>query len=64
MYMQQKAELEDEERRRHELEAKERRYEIAGDAVHEMPAMTDGRVLRGKIQELKGEEFSRELQAQ
>ena len=36
-YLQQKAELEDEAVRRHELEAQERRYEIDGNELFELP---------------------------
>ena len=36
-YLQQKAELEDEARRRHELEAPERRYEKDGNEIYELP---------------------------
>ena len=36
-YLQQKAELEDEARRRHELDGQERRCEIDGNEIHELP---------------------------
>lgn len=35
-YLQQKAELEDEPRRRHEVEARERRYELDGNEIYEL----------------------------
>ena len=74
-YLQQKAELEAEEKRRVELEAVEVRYEMdGGDDRKEMPA--PGSDVRTEIdtitrppmpslrerQELRGEEFSRELE--
>ena len=74
-YLQQKAELEAEEKRRIELEAVEVRYEMdGGDDRKEMPA--PGSDVRTEIdtttrpsmpslretQELRGEEFSRELE--
>jgi len=62
-YLQQKSELEAEERAKYELEAEERRYEIAGDIIHEMSDELARRENpRTKTQELKGEEFSKELQ--
>ena len=73
-YLQQKAELEAEEKRRLELEAVEVRYEMDGaDNITEMP----GNDIRNEIDtaaepemsslrkkhELRGEEFSKELEA-
>lgn len=56
-YLQQKAELEAEERRRHELEAAGIVHELDGeDGVHELSDTE-----RKTRQELKGEEFSQEL---
>lgn len=75
-YLQQKAELEAEEKRRLELEAVEVRYEMDGETSRKaMPA--PGNDVRNEIdtvtrppmpslrerQELRGEEFSRELEA-
>ncbi len=61
-YLQQKSELEAEERGKYELEAEERRYEITGDIIHEMSDELARREnARTKTQELKGEEFSKEL---
>lgn len=56
LYLQQKVELDDEQRR-HEMEAAELRYEVQGmDEIHEMPADEgDGRYGR---QELNGDELS------
>ena len=73
-YFQQKAELEDEERRRHELEVHETTYEVDGNDSrfevegdqngHQM--MIDGERHRmpsqRNMQELRGEEHSRELE--
>lgn len=65
-YVDQKAELEDEERRKHELEATEIRYEMEGeDKIFEMPG--DGNAITGiapsnNRQELRGAEHSRELE--
>ena len=59
LYFQQKAELDDEQRR-HEMEAAEVRYEMDGeDAIHEMPV--EERERRFGRQELRGEENSQEL---
>ncbi|CAD6569695.1 MAG: hypothetical protein ASARMPREDX12_006344 [Alectoria sarmentosa] len=60
LYMQQKAELEDEDRRKHELDAQEKIFEMDGDMIHEMPVASRGQRL-GQTQELRGEEFSKEL---
>lgn len=60
LYMQQKAELEDEDRSRHELGAQEKISEMDGDMIHEMPVASRGQGL-GQTQELRGEEFSKEL---
>ncbi len=62
-YLQQKSELEAEERGKYELEAEERRYEIAGDIIHEMSdELARCENPRAKTQELEGEEFPKELQ--
>ena len=62
-YLQHKAELEDEERRKHELEAHEARYEMDGDdEIHEMGS-EDGRRRLSRLQELRGPEHSQELEA-
>ena len=64
--MDQKAELEDEERRKHELEAAGIRYEMEGeDKIFEM--LGDGNAMAGTApsdnkQELRGAEHSRELE--
>ncbi len=58
-YFQQKAELDDEQRR-HEMEAAEGHYELEGDfEIREMPA--EGRERHCGRQELRGEEHSKEL---
>ena len=63
-YFQQKAELEDQERRKHELEATERRYGLDGDDdIHELSVGADNRAtleLRAR-QELRGAEHAQEL---
>ena len=61
-YLQQKAELEAKEIRKHELEAQERRYEIGNDGErYELSAEErEGKILIR--QELRGEEHSRELE--
>lgn len=61
-YLQQKAELEAEERRRHELEAEERQFEVDGtNEIHEM--ITEGATRRiSALQELRGPEHSQELE--
>jgi len=62
-YLQQKAELEDAERRKHELEAQRIVYEMVGeDAVHEV-ATGDDRRRVSTLQELRGTEHSKELEA-
>ena len=59
LYFQQKAELDDEQRR-HEMEAVEVRYEKDGeDELHEMPV--EEREIHFGRQELRGEEHSQEL---
>lgn len=59
LYFQQKAELDDEQRR-HEIEAVEVRYEMDGeDEIHEMPV--EEREKHWGRQELRGEEHSKEL---
>lgn len=60
-YLQHKAELEDEERRRHEMDAREARYEMNGeDTMHEIGTGGDRRI--SALQELKGPEHSKELE--
>ena len=61
-YFQQKGELEDEARRRHELEAAERRYELEENIVNEMPTLEmDNDRSADRRQELIGEEHCKEL---
>ncbi len=72
-YLQQKAELEAEERRKFELEAREKRYELdADDIVHEAEGYNNRHEISTERmtpmilslltrQELRGEEHSREL---
>ena len=65
-YLQRKAELEDQERRRHELESNECRYELEGaDKGTELPIGKSVNVVRSvpRMQELRGEEHSKELDA-
>ena len=60
-YLQQKAELEAEERQRNELEARERRFEVGGgNEVHELAAEGERRRM-SLLQELRGPEHSQEL---
>lgn len=61
-YLQQKAELEAEEKRKYELEARERRCEI-GNTVerYELPVEKEDLMIRTR-QELRGEEHSTELE--
>ena len=60
-YLQQKAELEAEENRKHELEARERRYEMGSEGErYELPA-GERDAMRRTRQELRGEEHSTEL---
>lgn len=62
-YLQQKAELEDAERRKHELEAHNIVYEmVGGDAIYEV-ATGDQRRRVSTLQELRGTEHSKELEA-
>lgn len=63
-YFQHKAESEAEGKAQYELEAEERRYETAGNALLEMPSILDSGMLREQTQELSGPEFSVELQAE
>lgn len=67
LYVDQKAELEDEERRRHELDAGGRTFEMEGvDGIFEMPGNGDmgtRSVRSDRVQELKGAEHSKELEA-
>ena len=61
-YLQQKGELEAEERRKYELEAKERRYELGSGEICEMETGEEGNCPNGlRGGELRGEECSREL---
>ena len=63
-YLQQKAELEAEEKRKHELALNERRYELNGETtIHEISdGNGDGFPTSHVRQELGGEEHSRELE--
>ena len=63
-YLQQKAELEAEEKRKNELEAEEKRYELDGETrIHEMSDEgSHGLPYPNVMQELRGEEHSRELE--
>ena len=61
-YLQQKAELEAEENRKHELEARERRYEVGNEGErYELPVEEEGSMIQIR-QELRGEEHSTELE--
>ncbi len=61
-YLQQKAELEAEEKRKHELEAQERSYEIGNEGErYELPVEEVGLMISSR-QELRGEEHSKELE--
>ena len=61
-YLQQKAELEAEEKRKHELEARERRYEMGIEGErYELPVEEHDLMIRTR-QELRGEEHSKELE--
>lgn len=61
-YLQQKAELEAEEKRKYELEARERRLEMGNEGeIYELPVEGEGRMIRAR-QELRGEEHSTELE--
>ena len=63
-YFQNKAELEDESNRRHELSAEERRYEIGTEgAIHEMSANDEREGKVQRMQEPRGEEHLQELEA-
>ena len=66
LYMDQKAELEDEERRRHELEATGKVHEMDGqDTVLEMPGNNDSRMQLASshiIHELRGTDHTQELE--
>ena len=60
-YLQQKSELEAEENRKHELEARERRYKIGIEGErHKLSAEVQNSMIRTR-QELRGEEHSKEL---
>lgn len=61
-WLQHKAGLEDEDRRKHELEAEEKKYEIADGTIHELPTLAgqhSGRL--GMLQKLRSEKFSTKL---
>ena len=61
-YLQRKAELEAEEKQKHELEARERRYEMGSEGErYELPAGGERDSMRRTRQELRGEEHSTEL---
>ena len=66
LYVDQKAELEDEERRRHELDASGIAYEMEGeDRIFEMPGDGDTEIRTAqsdRTQELRGAEHSKELE--
>ncbi|KAF6227888.1 hypothetical protein HO133_007616 [Letharia lupina] len=66
LYVDQKAELEDEERRRHELEAERTRHELNGeDTIFEMPDNGHSRMHSAsshRPHELRGAEHSQELE--
>ena len=60
-YLQQKAELEAEEKRKHELEARERRYEMGVEGErYELPVEGQDMMIQTR-QELRGEEHATEL---
>ena len=60
-YLQRKAELEAEEKQKHELEARERRFEMGGEGErYELPT-AERDSMRRTTQELRGEEHSAEL---
>lgn len=61
-YLQQKAELEDEQRRIHELDARERRYEIEGDSSRHELAVREEPYRASSRQELRGSEHCQELE--
>lgn len=65
-YLQRKAELEAEEKRKYELDAQQRRYELDGasNIIHEIPVGTreQGMLSLGNRHELRGEEHSKELE--
>lgn len=61
-YLEQKAELDAEEVRKHELEAQQRLFEMAGeDSIREMPTGQERRRISA-LQELGGTEHSKELE--
>ncbi|CAF9940425.1 hypothetical protein IMSHALPRED_002020 [Imshaugia aleurites] len=61
-YLQQKGELEAEGKRKHELEARERRYEMGNEGErYELPVEEEDLMIRTR-QELRGEEHSTELE--
>ena len=61
-YLQRKAELEAEETRKHELEARQRRCEVGNEGErYELPVEERDLMVRSR-QELRGEEHSKELE--
>lgn len=61
-YLQQKGELDAEEKRKYELQAEERRYELTGDnQIREMTVDHPYEMSTQRTQELRGEEHLREL---
>jgi len=62
-YLQQKGELEADEKRKYELHAEERRYELADDSQIREMSTTDSpyEMSSQRTQELRGEDHSREL---
>ena len=62
-YLQQKPELEAQEKRKQELDAEERRYELDGESgIHEMSDRSNNDLPASRVlQELRGEEHAREL---
>ena len=66
LYVDQKAELEDEERRKHELDASGITYEMEGeDRIFEMPGDGEMGIRSGqsnRTQELRGADHSKELE--
>ena len=65
LYVDQKAELGDEERRRHEMDAESLKYEVDGeDRIFEMPCDRDSATGPSSLQrlhEMRGAEHSQEL---
>ena len=61
-YLQQKAELEAKENRKHELEAEERKHEMGTEGERYELSAEEGQRESRRRQELRGEEHSRELE--